>query len=93
MSKASFAVEVDGKSIPPPCLWIMPERVGYEAAERSEFNWQGGRRLLFPGVLFSAFGIDPTLLQSYEGYVGFARRARYQNHYSFAVRTRPLDRI
>lgn len=54
----------------------MPERVGYEAAERSEFNWQGGRRLLFPGVLFSAFGIDPTLLQSYEGYVGFSRGER-----------------
>lgn len=75
--KASLAVEVDGKRIPPPCLWIMPERVDYEVVtERSEWNWQGGRRLRFPRVLYSAFGIDPTLLQSYEGYVGFSRGDR-----------------
>lgn len=68
--KANRAVSIAGASVPPPCVYVMPE----QAAGDSDWNWDGGRVRTFPGVLLSLFGIGPESEQSYVGYVGFHRQ-------------------
>ncbi len=74
--KMHLSVEIEGRSVPPPCIWIMPKRENLETTLRSEWNWQGERVLQFPAVLLSAFGIESDGLDSYQGYVGFSRNDR-----------------
>lgn len=68
--KLNHAVRIGSMFVPPPCLYVMPEKV----PEAAQWNWDGGRVRIFPGVLMSLFGIDQTLLPSYVGYVGFQRQ-------------------
>lgn len=68
--KHAKSAEIDGQSVPPPCLYIMPER----DLSRDSWNWSGGRTASFPAVLFSAFGIANSDAAAYTGYIGFERR-------------------
>lgn len=74
--KIALAIDVDGKQVPPPCIWIMPERIGIAAAAPADWNWQGSRTLRFPDVLMSTFGIDGSTTQLYTGYIGFSKGDR-----------------
>ena len=68
--KASRSVTIAGALVPPPCVYVMPER----AAAASEWNWNGERVRIFPSVLLSLFGIDAATEPSYVGYIGFQNR-------------------
>ncbi|AWJ87752.1 hypothetical protein TSH58p_30025 (plasmid) [Azospirillum sp. TSH58] len=68
--KADRTIIVDGMRIPPPCVYVMPERT----AGGTEWNWDGSRRLRFPAVLLSTFGISDERAPTFTGYVGFQRR-------------------
>jgi len=62
------AIEINERMVPPPCVWVMPERtVGID------WNWDGSRVRRFPAVLLSAFGINVQEVALYTGYVGFSR--------------------
>lgn len=68
--KAALGLEVEGVSIPPPCVYIMPER----DEEASEWNWEGTRQRHFPEVLLKAFGVASGTAAPYIGHVGFRGR-------------------
>lgn len=70
IAKASRIGEVD---IPPPCIWVMPERVDLEGGGKMEWNWDGARDLGFPRALLSLFGISEDNCAEYIGNVGFKR--------------------
>lgn len=74
--KVARAVEVDGKKVPPPCVWIMPERHDLHVERPAEWNWTGNRTRRFPAVLLSAFGIDANEVPLYTGHVGFSKGQR-----------------
>lgn len=74
--KIALAIDLDGKKVPPPCIWVMPERTGIDALAPAEWNWQGSRARRFPEVLMSAFGIDGITVPLYTGYVGFTKSER-----------------
>jgi hypothetical protein len=74
--KIALSIDLDGKKVPPPCIWVMPDRIGTHSPAPAEWNWQGGRTRRFPGVLLSMFGIDDTTNQFYSGYVGFSKGER-----------------
>jgi len=65
--KNDRALLLDDVSIPPPCIYVMPDR----SADKAEWNWDGRLRRRFPEVLLRLFGIDDA---AYVGYVGFQRR-------------------
>lgn len=69
--KMFSAISIDGMDIPPPCIWIMPNRAGYEDDSVKEFNWDGQRSTRFPAILLSLFKVSPQECQSFVGYVGF----------------------
>jgi hypothetical protein len=69
--KTVGGIIVDGMAIPPPCIYIMPER----NAQATEWNWNGTRLRRFPSVLLAAFGVPPASATVYTGYVGFQRRS------------------
>ncbi len=67
--KTSNLIQIDGKPVPPPCLYVMPQhRDGTD-----EWNWGGNREILFPQVLFSTFGIPSSQSSSFTGHVGFQK--------------------
>lgn len=74
--KIAIAISIDDTRIPPPCIWIMPDRAGYDDDANNEFNWDGQRSRQFPAILLSLFGIGPQECQSYVGYVGFQKGLR-----------------
>jgi len=69
--KTANGIIVDGVAVPPPCVYIMPER----NAHASEWNWGGTRSRRFPSVLLAAFGVPFANVPAYTGYVGFQRRS------------------
>ena len=69
--KQALAIEIEGVAIPPPCIWIMPDR-----ASAPDFNWSGGRERGFPAVLLSAFGVPEGQTPLYTGHVGFRAGSR-----------------
>ena len=69
--KIGRSVEINDRMVPPPCIWVMPER-----ATGTDFNWDGARRRRFPAVLLSAFNIDAEEASIYTGFVGFLKAAR-----------------
>jgi hypothetical protein len=69
--KMTHAVELGEFSVPPPCVWTMPER-----GSGPEHNWSGDRKLRFPSVLLSGFGINPDNLAQYTGHIGFKSGTR-----------------
>jgi hypothetical protein len=74
--KIERATELDGKKVPPPCIWIMPERRDLQAQAPAEWNWAGDRACRFPAVLLSTFGIDDDKVPLYTGHIGFSRGHR-----------------
>lgn len=74
--KADRAIIFDGKKIPPPCIWVMPDRCDIEARDSSEWNWNGDRIRRFPTLLLSAFDIEATETVLYTGHVGFSKGQR-----------------
>ena len=69
--KSSNAIQIDGRSVPPPCLYVMPQR----AEGAAEWNWAGNREVRFPRVLYGMFGISQESSPAYTGHIGFQRRA------------------
>lgn len=74
--KIATAIDIDGKKVPPPCIWVMPERTALDASAPADWNWEGSRARRFPAILLSAFGIDETATTLYTGYVGFTKGER-----------------
>lgn len=74
--KVALAIDIDGKKVPPPCIWVLPERTSLHATAPADWNWQGSRIRRFPEVLMSAFGIDESTTALYTGYVGFSKSER-----------------
>lgn len=65
--KLNHATVINDSVVPPPCLYIMPERrIGAD-----EWNWAGGRELQFPPVLNALFGIQRHQSPAFTGHVGF----------------------
>ena len=64
--KMHHAVRIGDADVPPPCVWVLPER-----AVGADHNWDGARTLRFPSVLLSAFGIQSPHAPLYTGFVGF----------------------
>ena len=69
--KMAAGLEAGGVFIPPPCVYVMPER--HQRA--SEWNWDGTRQRHFPAVLLGAFGVAGESAASYIGHVGFQLRS------------------
>lgn len=74
--KIGHAIDIDGTLVPPPCIWVMPERTSIEPGGASSWNWDGERDLLFPKTLMSLFGLNENHSKDYVGYVGFNKGAR-----------------
>lgn len=74
--KISHAVAIDGKKVPPPCIWVMPDRRDIEIRDQAEWNWSGNQVRRFPAVLLSAFGIEVAEVELYTGYAGFTKGPR-----------------
>jgi hypothetical protein len=68
--KADRSIEIDGVSVPPPCIYVMPER----DSEVSQWNWQGDTKRVFPAMLLSMFGIPAATSPAFIGFVGFQKR-------------------
>ncbi len=69
--KLGNAIMVEGHLVPPPCLFVMPER----RESSSEWNWNGECSRRFPSVLFGTFGISEADVPTYTGHVGFQQRS------------------
>lgn len=67
--KMQRAISIQGRSVPPPCVYIWPER----EVDGNEWNWDGKQKRAFPSALLSLFGVDDP--DPYIGYVGFQQRA------------------
>ncbi len=74
--KKSRSVSIGETEVPPPCLWVMPDRRGIDEIGPGDWNWNGNRELGFPKALLSFFGIVEAEYLNYIGFVGFARGAR-----------------
>ncbi|MCP2096764.1 MULTISPECIES: hypothetical protein [Actinosynnema] len=70
--KADRSRSINGVSIPPPCVYVMPDRA---PSAPDEWNWQGDLTRRFPAVLLSFFGVNAETAPAYTGHVGFQRRA------------------
>jgi len=68
--KSTNAIEIDGRTVPPPCLYVTPER----ADDIAQWNWNGSRQVLFPRALYAMFGIPLEQASAYTGHVGLQRR-------------------
>jgi hypothetical protein len=68
--KSSHAITVDGREVPPPCIYVMPQR----DSQAVSWNWNGGRETRFGPVLLGAFGISAGTASAYIGHVGFQLR-------------------
>lgn len=67
--KLRHAIEIGGQLIPPPCVYVMPNR----EESGTSWNWEGRTARAFPTILLSLFNIGEASA-SYTGYVGFQRR-------------------
>lgn len=74
--KISRAIDIAGGSVPPPCVWVMPERINLNNLSTTHWNWSGERSLRFPAVLFSTFGIDEQEALHFTGHIGFLKGGR-----------------
>jgi hypothetical protein len=69
--KSSKAISVEGRTVPPPCIYVMPNKT----ESSGEWNWDGRRELGFPSALCALFDIPPEQASSYVSSVGFQERA------------------
>lgn len=68
--KKDLAITVDDMSIPPPCIYVMPEH----RKDGTEWNWDGARKRFFPSILLAMFDIAEHDSAAYIGSVGFQKR-------------------
>lgn len=68
--KTAFSLKVGDTNLPPPCIYIMPDR----EPNSLEWNWLGTKQLAFPGCLLSAFCIPNDQSRLFTGYVGYQKR-------------------
>lgn len=66
--KIEHSISIDGRAVPPPCIYVMPEH----DKESGDFNWDGTHQRQFPGVLLAMFNIQNASL--FTGHVGFQKR-------------------
>lgn len=69
--KMEHSVRIHDVLVPPPCIWVLPER-----GSGPNYNWDGSRVLRFPNTLLSAFGIESKKIPLYTGNVGFQATSR-----------------
>lgn len=69
--KSRHAIDINGQQVPPPCIYVMPDR----DQSATSWNWEGRTERAFPAVLLSLFGVGEASA-IYTGNVGFQRRAR-----------------
>jgi len=69
--KMNHSVTINSQDVPPPCVYIMPDR----DADAAEWNWDGRQQRTFPTVLLKAFGVPGDQVAAYTGHIGFQRRA------------------
>lgn len=76
--KISRSLKIRDKLIPPPCIWVMPERTSItnNSDIKKDWNWEGGRSQGFPAILLSAFGIEAREAPLFIGHIGFLKGAR-----------------
>ena len=74
--KITRAIELGGRMIPPPCIWVMPERVNHNSSYETRWNWSGERSRRFPAVLLSTFGITEREAAHFTGHIGFVKGGR-----------------
>ncbi|WBB77757.1 hypothetical protein O7606_15920 [Micromonospora sp. WMMD882] len=74
--KEAHAIQIGAHLVPPPCIYVMPDRqpTTSQASGAAEWNWDGRTQRLFPGILLSLFGISEQTLPTYVGHVGFQRK-------------------
>ncbi|MFG2333384.1 hypothetical protein ACGFMM_27685 [Streptomyces sp. NPDC048604] len=65
--KADRSVTIDGRKVPPPCIYVFPDR----DPSASEWNWRGGQERRFPAVLLKAFGIPEDQMAHFVGSIGY----------------------
>ncbi|MCP2298323.1 hypothetical protein APR11_004768 [Nocardia amikacinitolerans] len=68
--KSAHALQVGERSVPPPCVYVMPDRDG----EANAWNWNGEVQRVFPVTLLQAFGIAPSQASQFIGHIGFQSR-------------------
>ncbi|MFD8596353.1 hypothetical protein ACFV1L_15285 [Kitasatospora sp. NPDC059646] len=68
--KSAHAIDIGGVRVPPPCIYVMPDRTD----GATDWNWDGETRRHFPTLLLRAFGIVEEEAGLYVGHVGFQRR-------------------
>jgi hypothetical protein len=68
--KQTKRLQINEAHVPPPCLYIFP-KVEMDA---DEWNWSGTRRLKFPQILFSLFGITNADTPFFNSYIGFQKK-------------------
>lgn len=81
--KHNASIELDGKLIPPPCVYTMPEP---HTESNVSWNWNGGRSAKFPAVLLEAFGIETRDTPLFIGAVGYRKRTKTQLSTSITTR-------
>lgn len=69
--KGSAAIDIKGRLVPPPCIYVTPDR----DLSLTEWNWDGQTNRKFPSVLLALFGIPPQSVPTYVGSIGFQQRA------------------
>jgi hypothetical protein len=83
--KAALSVSINGRSTPPPCIYVMPDADQHDG----DWNWQGSRHRAFPEILLALFGITPDKVPAYTGYVGFRRGPRTELRTTITARFGP----
>ena len=71
---------IGARLVPPPCIWIMPDRCNLDASAPFNWNEDGAKKMKFPGVLLSIFPGAQENPAAYTGYVGFKLGNRGKSH-------------
>lgn len=65
--KVNNSIVIDGRPVPPPCLYVMPARQD----DAESWNWDGRREVYFPRALNAMFNISHAQSPSFTSHVGF----------------------
>ncbi|MEU3716642.1 hypothetical protein [Streptomyces californicus] len=65
--KMDHAVKIGDQMVPPPCVYVMPQRDSL----KEEWNWNGDQQRRFPAVLLQSFGIGENQAALYTGSIGY----------------------
>ena len=66
----SERIEIAGRQVPPPCIYVMPDRAGAAGG----WNWGGDTIRRFPSILLPFFGVAAASVPMFTGYIGFQSR-------------------